>query len=90
MINKKQILTGDAENFSARIEQLQTELDSLKSGIGEHETVQSPGTGYFVSSVDGLEETLTPETVAQMVCLPAGKAGRTDDQHRGWRLGQAG
>ena len=66
MINKKQILTGDAENFSARIEQLQTELDSLKSGIGEHETVQSPGTGYFVSSVDGLEETLTPETVAQM------------------------
>ena len=66
MINKKQILTGDAENFSSRIEQLQTELDALQAGIGEHETVQSPGTGYFVSTVDGMEETLTPETVAQM------------------------
>lgn len=66
MINKKQILTGDAENFSARIEQLQTELDALQSSIGEHETVQSSGTGYFVSTVDGLEDTLTPETVAQM------------------------
>ncbi|HPR39587.1 MAG TPA: HlyD family efflux transporter periplasmic adaptor subunit [Oscillospiraceae bacterium] len=68
LINKKQILTGEVADFSDRIELLKSEYDELNTKIQADvgESVLSPMTGYFISTVDGYEEKVNRESLLEM------------------------
>lgn len=67
LLNKQQITTGKAENFSQRIAALKKERSTLASAhSGAQSAIASPVAGYFVSEVDGYEETLPYEEAASM------------------------
>ena len=67
LLNKQQITTGKAENFSQRIASLKKERSTLASAhSGAQSAIASPVAGYFVSEVDGYEETLPYEEAASM------------------------
>lgn len=64
-INKKTFITGQPNKFEERIAVLKTEYDELQSEINSDEanTVTSPKTGYFISSVDGFEDIINKENL---------------------------
>ena len=64
-VNKKTSITGEANKFEERIALLKAEYDELQNEINSDEanTVTSPKTGYFISSVDGFEELITKENL---------------------------
>ncbi len=65
--NKKQMVTGKTTDFSARIQALEQQRNTLaggyKAALG---TVNAPVAGYFVDSVDGFEGVLTVKNVEKM------------------------
>lgn len=65
LINKKQIATGMASDFSGRINTLRAEYDSLgRSDPGSAVTTAvAPLSGYFAKTVDGYETNLSPQVV---------------------------
>ena len=74
-VNRRQVLTGEITDFSAKKEALNTELKQLESSIpAATGKVVSETSGYFVSSVDGYEQVLktkdlsvvTPEFLAKL------------------------
>ena len=69
-ISRRQMITGEATDFSARLDELKSELDQLKSSLPQPiGSIRTDDSGYFVSTVDGYEtvlscddiESLTPE-----------------------------
>ena len=60
LLNKKQILTGEAQGFDALLTTLKAELSSLKSTLqAPTSKVSAPASGYFIHQADGLEGILT-------------------------------
>ena len=62
-ITTKQIATGEKMDFDSAIESYKAEYASLESALGDYERVKSPYAGYFVSSVDGYENTISYDDV---------------------------
>lgn len=64
-INKKTSITGEPNKFDERLALLKAEYDELQNEINadEAKTVNSPKTGYFISSVDGFEDVITKENL---------------------------
>ncbi len=64
-VNKKASITGEPNKFEERILLLKAEYDELQNEINSDEanTVTSPKTGYFISSVDGFEDVITKESL---------------------------
>lgn len=59
-ISRRQVLTGEATDFSAQKAALNEELNQLKASIpAATGRVSADVSGYFVSSVDGYEQVLT-------------------------------
>ena len=63
-LTTKQIATGEKPDFDAAIKEYTNEYDVLKYSIGKYEKVEAPRAGYFVSSVDGFENTVSYSDVA--------------------------
>ena len=65
LVNKKQVATGQVQNYNERIEALESEYSGLVSTDAESYTVitQAPVSGFFSRNVDGYEQALTPDTV---------------------------
>lgn len=63
-ISRRQMITGEQTDFSARLAELKSELDtlnaSLPQSVGSINAVES---GYFVSTVDGYENVLLCENI---------------------------
>jgi len=57
-INKKQISIGKERSYQPRIDSLRAEYDRLQgnASLSSADVVTSPLAGYFVSSVDGMED----------------------------------
>lgn len=56
LLNQKQLATGKASNFNAKLQQLTAKRQSLANSQGSSRTsITSPFSGYFVSRVDGYE-----------------------------------
>lgn len=56
LFNKKQLVTGEISNFNAQINSLSKQKAELERSTGSKiGSITSPDAGYFVSSVDGLE-----------------------------------
>lgn len=68
LINERQVSTGQSLNFNDKINELQNKRDSLsKSHIGKIGTVLSPESGYFVSRVDGFENSVDFSNVLSLM-----------------------
>lgn len=62
LFNKRQLVTGAVSDFSARISQLNSEIDRLKAGISQQpESIVTPHSGYFYSRADGYENLISVE-----------------------------
>lgn len=57
-ITSKQIATGYNYDFSELIADCDKEISLLEASVGEKEYIMSPCAGYFVSTVDGFEQTV--------------------------------
>lgn len=67
LLNRKQIVTGQATDFNTLIASLKAERDALKAAAGEGTgSVVSPSSGYVIYSVDGYENTLKPEMIPEL------------------------
>lgn len=56
-MTSKQIATGNSYDFSGMIAECEEKIKNLTSSVGSKEYITSPYAGYFVSSVDGYEQT---------------------------------
>lgn len=62
--NKKLFLTGENVDFSAKLAELKSELETLKAQLpAPVGSVTADMSGYFVSAVDGYESKLQTETI---------------------------
>lgn len=63
-ISRKQMITGEQTDFSARLTELKSELDSLTASLPQPiGSISAKNAGYFVSGVDGYENVLTCDNV---------------------------
>lgn len=64
LLNKRQVITGRVESFDDVIEDLRSSREALTAGLDSvTETVSSPATGFFYSSLDGYESVFTGDVV---------------------------
>ncbi len=64
LLNKRQVITGKVESFDDVIEDLRASREALTSDLDSvSETVLSPATGFFYSSLDGYEAVFTGDVV---------------------------
>ncbi len=64
LLNRRLAVTNPNVDFSAQIAALKNRRDSLKQSAGAAVgRVDAPCSGYFISSVDGFEGTLSPDNI---------------------------
>ncbi len=67
LLNRKQIVTGQAINFNTLIASLKAERDALKASTATSiGSVVSPSSGYVIYSVDGYENALKPDMISEL------------------------
>ena len=72
LMSERQLVTGKVDNFNERLKVLQQERDSLSQQAGTSlGHIDSPASGYFISSTDGFESVIdfdevTSQTVDQI------------------------
>lgn len=67
LINRKQIATGQAVDFSAQLTALKSELETQKAAVGTPSGyIKAQNSGYFVSVTDGYEKVLTTDKLSQI------------------------
>lgn len=80
LMNTKQIATGKQENYHDAIELIEAEEAYFQGQIQEEpETISSPKQGYFMRTIDGLEnmvelkelDELTPEDIRHLTSRPS-------------------
>jgi len=58
-ISRKQMITGEQTDFSARLSELNNELDDLNKALPDAKgSIKAKTSGYFVSGIDGYENVL--------------------------------
>ncbi len=63
-ISRRQMITGEQTDFSERLNELKTELDSLNASLPQPVgSITTNESGYFVSGVDGYETVLSCENI---------------------------
>lgn len=63
-ISRRQMITGEQTDFSARLDELKSELESLNASLPQPiGSIKTDESGYFVSSVDGYETVLSCENI---------------------------
>ncbi len=67
LINRKQIATGEAVDFSEQLSTLEAEYNKLKTAAGSPQSkVLAKKSGYFLSSTDGYEGVLTTDKLGSL------------------------
>lgn len=63
-ISRRQMITGEQTDFSARLEALKSELDTLNASLPQPiGSIKADESGYFVSGTDGYETVLSCENI---------------------------
>lgn len=63
-ISRRQMITGEQTDFSARLTELKAELESLTATLPQPiGSIRTDASGYFVSGVDGYENMLSCENI---------------------------
>lgn len=86
-ISRRQLITGEQTDFSDRLNELKSELDTLNASLPQSVgNITTDVSGYFVSGTDGYENILTCDTIDQITpeyldslkseTLPQGTVGK--------------
>ncbi len=63
-ISRRQMITGEQTDFSARLDELKAELDSLNASLPQPVgSITTDMSGYFVSGIDGYENVLSCDDI---------------------------
>ena len=63
-ISRRQMITGEETDFSARLDELKGELDKLRASLPQPiGSIKTSESGYFVSTVDGYETVLSCDEI---------------------------
>lgn len=63
-ISRRQMITGEQTDFSARLDELKAELDSLNASLPQPVgSITTDTSGYFVSGIDGYENVLSCDDI---------------------------
>lgn len=66
-ISRRQMITGEQTDFSARLSELKSELDGLNKSLPQPiGSIKTDVSGYFVSGVDGYENVLSCSNIEQI------------------------
>lgn len=65
-ITSRQIAIGTTINFDTKITELSNELASLKSAKSNYSTISAPVSGYYISVVDGYENSANYDSVSSL------------------------
>lgn len=66
-INKRQIITGQVTDFSAKLSQLEAQKQNIESSSNKSTgTIKSPSAGYFVSLNDGFEKAVDYSKITEL------------------------
>ncbi|HCC35180.1 MAG TPA: hypothetical protein DEQ02_05910 [Ruminococcaceae bacterium] len=66
-MNRRQMVTGDPSGYSARLDSLRAEKESLASQSGEClERIVTPSSGYFIREADGFESLVEPGDISEL------------------------
>jgi hypothetical protein len=66
-LNKKQVILGDEADFSERINSLKSQKEEVEARRSDIPiTIKSPGTGYFISDIDGRESFIEIEDALKL------------------------
>ncbi|MDO4608027.1 MAG: HlyD family efflux transporter periplasmic adaptor subunit [Clostridia bacterium] len=66
-ISRRQMVTGEQTDFSAQINELKTERDSLNASLPQPiGSITAQQSGYYVSNVDGYENTLKCDDIEKI------------------------
>jgi hypothetical protein len=69
LMNERQIVTGQVDNFDERLSELQQEYNTLSEQVGTAlGRITSPASGYFTASTDGFEEIIDFSAAASLNC----------------------
>ncbi|WP_411677515.1 HlyD family efflux transporter periplasmic adaptor subunit [Caproicibacter sp.] len=69
LLNERQIITGKATDFSARLKELEAEHATLNQQAGTAlSKIVSSDSGYFISSTDGFESAIDFSKVKTLTC----------------------
>lgn len=67
LLNRRMAVTDSTSDFSALLSSLKAERETLVASVGAPiDTLSAPCSGYFISSVDGYENALTPDGIASL------------------------
>ena len=67
LLSKKQIVTGQLVDFTAKIQELETRKKDLKAQYRAPKTqIYAPVAGYFADRTDGYESVLTPDSLENL------------------------
>ncbi len=86
-ISRRQMITGEQSDFSERLNELKTELDTLNASLPQPiGSIRTEEAGYFLSTVDGYEtvlscdeiDSLTPERIdsLKVATIPKNAIGK--------------
>ena len=66
-ISRRQMITGEATDFSSRLDELKSERDELQASLPQPiGSIKTDESGYFVSMVDGYETTLSCDDIESL------------------------
>lgn len=89
LLNKKKIATERETDYSARIDALQKECESISASMPQPvESVSMPITGYFSSVTDGLETVYTPEKLFSLDVEDVQEMIRSTTAYNSWSVGK--
>lgn len=58
LLNQREFIIGDSENYNDKVEELEQEVAALKSSVNIKSKITSDKSGYFVSGCDGYENSI--------------------------------
>lgn len=66
LMNRKQIISGEAQNFEKRIGEMERQAASLRSSIRSSGKILADASGYFVRQADGQESAVNYEKATEL------------------------
>lgn len=66
MVLRRSLSEDDGASVNTRITELSSRIAELSAAAGQTQTVTVASSGYFSAAADGLESSLTPETVMEL------------------------
>lgn len=84
----KQIISDGAIDFNGKISELQSQISSLEAKNSRSEKVSAPASGYFISNIDGFENTISYNAVKNLTVSQVENALNAEPKQPSGKVGK--